>query len=411
MEKGKKVFWGGCLWLMLICFLPGLQVKAGLVKKGGYEYFKTKDGYLVNAWKTIDSKRSYFDAEGRRVKAKSIVIKQVRYRFDADGFLKPGLRKTAKGLRYQRVNGTYLKKTWKRAGGSWYYFNKKGYAVTKKWVGSYYLGADGKMKTSTWVGSRFVDATGKKVTKTSLPLSSPSAILIDYKTGKILYQKNANVKRANASTTKIMTAILALENGNKKDVVTFSSYAASQEAVKIYANPGEKFKLGDLLYALLLPSYNDVATAIGEHIAGSASKFAVMMNQKAKELGCKNTTFVTASGLDEGGHGTTAADLAKIARYAFSKKEFRQIIKTRSYRFASVSSGRVFNVSTTDQFLDSMAGAAGIKTGYTSKAGHCLVGALRRNGRVYISVVLGAPSSSARWSDTRKLMEFGIQNY
>ncbi len=401
------------LWLLffLLCLSSGICAQAGLVKKGGYEYYETRNGYLTDAWKTMQGKKTYFDSQGCRVKGRAIRIKGVRYRFDKQGFLKPGLRKTKKGVRYQRANGTYVKKDWRKSGKSWYYFNKKGYAVTNQWVDNYYLGEDGKMKESTWVGKKFVDASGKKVTKSSLSLSAPSAILVDYKTGKIIYQKNANVKRANASTTKIMTAILALEQGDMDDIVTFSTHAASQEAVKLYARPGEKFRLGDLMYAMLLPSYNDVATAIGEHIGGSPSGFAVMMNQKAKELGCKNTTFVTASGLDEGNHGTTAADLAKMARYAFSKKEFRQIIKTKSYSFSSTSSGRSFSVSTTNDFLGSMAGAAGIKTGYTSKAGHCFVGALRRNGRVYISVVLGAPTSSARWSDTKKLMEFGIRNY
>lgn len=410
MRELKRHF-GAVLLLLAICLTPCLCAQAGLVERDGYEYFETKDGYLTNAWKNIDSKRCYFDSEGHRVKGRSITIKGVKYRFNKQGYLKPGLRKTQKGIRYQRANGTYVKRDWKQAGGDWYYFNKKGYAVTNKWVGSYYLGADGKMKKSTWVGKKFVDASGKKVTKSSLSLSSPSAILIDYKTGKVIYQKNANVKRANASTTKIMTAILALEQGDMDDIVTFSSYAASQEAVKLYANPGEQFKLGDLMYAMLLPSYNDVATAIGEHIGGSASKFASMMNKKARELGCKNTTFVTASGLDEGNHGTTAADLAKIARYAFSKKEFRQIIKTKNYQFSSTSSGRRFYVTNSNSLLGSMSGVVGMKTGYTSKAGHCFVGTLRRNGKVYISVVLGAPSSSARWSDTRKLLDFAAKNY
>lgn len=408
----KRIRFSATALLLLFLVLDfGLPVQAGLVKQGKYEYFETRQGYLTNSWKTIQSKRAYFDEEGRRVKGRRIAIDGVTYRFDKKGFLKPGLRETPRGKRYQRADGTYLKNKWKKVGKDKYFFNKKGYAATSKWVGSCYVGEDGKMAASTWVGKKFVDASGRKVTKSTLSLSSPSAILVDYKTGKILYQKNANVKRANASTTKIMTAILALEKGNMEDIVTFSRHAAAQEAVKLYANPGEQFRLGDLMYAMLLPSYNDVATAIGEHIGGSPSGFAAMMNKKAKELGCKNTTFVTASGLDEGNHGTTASDLAKMARYAFSKKDFRKIVKTRSYQFSSASSGRSFSVQTTDSFLGSMPGAAGIKTGFTSKAGHCFVGALKHKGKTYLSVVLGAPTSSARWSDTRKLMEFAMKNY
>lgn len=409
--KRRSYLWGR--WFLVLLswlLLPSMAAKAGLVKKGGYEYYKTEDNYLTNAWKKIGSKRCYFDAKGHRVKDQSITIKGIKYKFDEEGFMKPGLRKTSKGLRYQKAGGSYLKQKWQKVKGTWYYFNKKGYAAKKKWIGSYYVDKDGKMLTSTWVGSKFVDTSGKKVTSGALSLSSPSAILIDADTGKVIFQKNARVKRANASTTKIMTAILALEEGNMDDIVTFSTYAAGQEAVKLYANPGEQFRLGDLMYALLLPSYNDVATAIGEHIGGSASGFAKLMNKKAKELGCKNTTFVTASGLDEGNHGTTAADLAKMARYAFQKKKFRQIVRTSSYSFASTSSGRGFTVYTTNRFLGNMSGAAGMKTGYTSKAGHCFVGALNSNGKTYISVVLGAPTGDARWNDTYKLMNFAKQN-
>ncbi len=325
--------------------------------------------------------------------------------------VKAGMVTNAKGVRYQKQDGTYLKKKWKKYRGKYYYFKWNSYAAKKQWVGDYYVNEKGERVTSTWVGRYFLDARGKKVTSKSLKLSSPSAILVDADTGKIIYQKKASRKRANASTTKIMTAILALENGDMDDLVTFSQYAAGQEAVKLYAAAGEQYRLGDLMYAMLLPSYNDVATAVAEHIGGSVSRFAKMMNKKAKEIGCKKTTFVTPSGLDEGNHGTTAADLAKMARYALKNKTFRKIIKTKSYQFSCVSNGRTFTVQTTDQFLGSMKGAMGVKTGYTSKAGHCFVGALKRNGKTYISVVLGAPDSEARWSDTRKLMNFGIKNW
>lgn len=409
MKRNKIVF--AVLMLMAFMLLPGLQSEAKLIEKDGYEYYETESGYLKNAWKTIRKRRCYFDENGHRAKGTTLTIKGVTYKFSKDGYMKAGLRVTTKGLRYQKKDGKYLKKKWKQVSGSWYYFNKKGYAVKKKWVGNKYLGADGKMKTGTWVGSKFVAANGEKVTKTTLSLTAKSAILIDSDTGKAIYKKKVNTRRSNASTTKIMTAILALEKGNMDDIVTFSSHAAGQEAVKLYANAGEQFRLGDLMYALMLPSYNDVAMAIAEHIGGTKENFAAMMNAKAKELGCSNTYFVTPNGLDEGNHGSTAADLAKMARHAMKNSAFAKIVKTKQYSFSSTSSGRKFTVYTTNQLLGSMSGMIGMKTGYTRKAGYCFVGALKRNGKTYISVVLGAPSSSSRWSDTKKLMKFGIKNY
>ena len=410
MKRLKRCLAGILACLMICSIIPSEVAEAKLVTKDGYEYFTTEDGYLVNEWKSINSRLCYFDADGHRVKDTTLTIDGVEYTFNKNGYMKAGFRVTKKGTRYQSADGEYVKKAWKKVSGDWYYFNKKGYMVTKSWVGDYYLTKSGKMAYGTWIGKKFVDATGKKVTSSSLAISSPSAILIEMDTGKIIYQKNANTKRSNASTTKMMTAILALENCNLDEIVTFSSFAAGQEAVKLYVNAGEQFYLKDLMYALLLPSYNDVATAIAEHVAGSQKAFAKLMNAKAKELGCKNTTFVTANGLDEGSHGSTAADLAKIASYALKNKTFRKIVKKQSYSFKSTSSGRKFKVTTTDEFLNTMKGAIGVKTGYTRKAGFCFVGALKSNGKTYISVVLGASSSEARWADTKKLMKFAKKN-
>ena len=410
MKRLRQWLAGMLACLMLCSMIPADVVKAELITEDGYEYFLTQDGYLKNAWKTINSRRCYFDADGHMVKNTTLTINGIRYKFDKNGYMKAGRRVTKKGTRYQLASGKYLKSAWKKIKGSRYYFNKKGYMVTNAWVGKYYLTESGKMASGTWIGSKFVDASGKKVTSGSISISSPSAILIEKDTGKVIYKKNAGTKRSNASTTKIMTAILALENCELDEKVTFSSFAASQEAVKLYANAGEQFYLKDLMYALLLPSYNDVAVAIAEHVSGSQKAFAKQMNAKAKEIGCKNTTFVTASGLDEKNHGTTAADLAKIARYALKNAAFRKIIKKQSYSFTSTSSGRQFWVTTTDEFLTSMKGALGVKTGYTSKAGYCFVGALKYKGKTYISVVLGASTSDARWADTRKLMKFAKKN-
>ena len=168
--------------------------------------------------------------------------------------------------------------------------------------------------------------------------------MINADTGKVIYSKNADVPHANASTTKIMTCILALENCKLNEKVKFSPYAASIEASKLYANAGEVFYLRDLLYSLMLPSHNDTAVAIAEHVSGSADKFVKLMNKKAAEIGCTNTHFATPNGLDAGyNHYTTASDLAKIARYALDKwqnlkqysvmDELRNQLKTMNRQF------------------------------------------------------------------------------
>lgn len=389
----------------------GKYVK-GLVKTSkGWRFRDEKNRYITNKWKTINNKRCYFDKNGYVVKNKRITINGVKYSFDKYGFMKPGIRTTSKGKKYQNQSGSYLKNSWKKVSGKWYYFGSNGYMVKKKWVGDYYLGSNGAMVKSTFVGSKFVDASGKKVSSSALSLSAPSAVLIDAETGKVIYQKNASQNRPNASTTKIMTAILALEYAGLNDSVSVSAYAASQEEVKLYMNPGEVYRMQDLLYAMLLPSYNDVAVAIAEHISGSVQNFADLMNQKARQLGCKNTTFVTPNGLELGNHGSSALDLAKMLRYAMKDDLFRQIIQTGTYSFSCLSNGRGFTVYSTDDMLGQMSGFLGGKTGWTTLAGHCFAGAMRKNGKTYISVVLGCASSESRWRDTRTLLNYGAANY
>lgn len=387
-------------------YLKGLEkTKYGL-------RFREKDGtYISSTWKSINSRKFYFDKNGYAVKNKSMIIKGVKYAFDKNGCMKPGLRTSSSKTRYQSANGTYLTSQWKKTGGKWKYFNSSGNMVKGKWIGDSYVDRQGNRVSSTWVQGKFIDASGKRVNANVLNLSAPSAILIDGGSGRVIYQKNANQNRANASTTKIMTAILAMEHSGMEDQVSVSAYAASQEEVKLYMNPGEVYRMKDLMYALLLPSYNDVATAIAEHVAGSESKFANMMNEKARQLGCTNTTFVTPNGLEAGNHGTSAADLAKMARYALEKPLFREIIKTQSYQFQCLSNTRSFTVRSTDDFLNQMEGAIGVKTGWTTLAGNCFVGAVSRGGKTYISVVLGCPSSSTCWQDTQALMNYGISNY
>ena len=242
-------------------------------------------------------------------------------------------------------------------------------------------------------------------------LSSDCALLINADTGKVLYSKNENLRHANASTTKIMTCILALDNSSLNDKVTFSKKAAAVEPSKLYAKAGETFYMRDLLYSLMVPSHNDTAIAIAEHISGSTSAFAELMNEKARELGCTNTHFVTPNGLDTGlNHYTTASDLAIIARYAIKNPTFRKLINTKRYSLKSLNTKRNFTVATTNALLGKQAGVIGLKTGVTDKAGYCFVGLCRsRKGNTYISVTLGGPTSAARWRDSKILLTYAYK--
>lgn len=245
-------------------------------------------------------------------------------------------------------------------------------------------------------------------------LHAASAVLMDASTNRVLYEKNGYEEMAMASTTKIITCIIALEYGNLDEIAKVSSYAASMPKVKLGVNSNEEYILKDLLYSLMLESHNDVAVVIAEHIAGSVEGFAALMNQKARDIGAFNTNFVTPNGLDAEGHCTTAADLALIASYAIKNKEFIEITNTPSYTFSNVSHTRTFTVNNKNAFLNQMPGAFGIKTGYTGKAGYCFVGALEQNGKRFVSVVLASgwpPNKTYKWLDTKKLMNYGLNNY
>ncbi len=248
----------------------------------------------------------------------------------------------------------------------------------------------------------------------SLSLRANAALLLDAENNRVLYEKNGYKKLAMASTTKIMTCIVALENADPMSVVTISSYAASMPDVQLNARKGEQFYLGDLLYSLMLESHNDVAVAIAEHVGGTVQGFAAMMNKKAKELGCADTNFVTPNGLDADGHYTTARDLAVIASYAIKNQKFIEITNAANHSFKEIKSGRGFTVSNKNRFLYMMDGAIGVKTGFTGDAGYCFVGAIKRTDRTLVSVVLGCgwpPNKSLKWSDTKELMSYGVENY
>lgn len=262
--------------------------------------------------------------------------------------------------------------------------------------------------------------------ETNLDLYARGAVLMDADSGRVLYGKEEDVALPMASTTKIMTCILALERGNPEDEVEISSYAASQPQVHLGVTKGERFYLKDLLYSLMLESHNDAAAAIAEHIGGSVEGFAELMNEKAKEIGCEDTHFITPNGLDavevidgtEYRHSTTAKDLALIMRYCImtspQRESFLDITRAKNYGFANRQGNRSYSCTNHNAFLNMMDGALSGKTGFTGGAGYCYVGALRRDDRTFIVALLacGWPNHKTyKWIDTRKLMEYGLENY
>jgi D-alanyl-D-alanine carboxypeptidase (penicillin-binding protein 5/6) len=251
-------------------------------------------------------------------------------------------------------------------------------------------------------------------TNDDLTLYALSACLMDASNGRVLYDKDAYKEMPMASTTKIMTLLVTLENANLDDIVTVTANAAKQPDVQLNIKPGEKYVLRDLLYSLMLESHNDAAVAIAEHVGGSVEAFCDMMTAKAVEIGANNTSFKTPNGLDEVGHYTTARDLSLIASYAIRNKDFCRIVKTQTYQFNEVSGKRSFSVNNRDRFLYMMEGAIGIKTGYTGKAGYCFVGAIKIDGKTFVSTVLGSgwpPHKEYKWSDTKKLMKYGLTSF
>lgn len=263
-------------------------------------------------------------------------------------------------------------------------------------------------------------------TTDELNLHAQSAVLMDASANRVLYGKNENLVRPMASTTKIMTCIIALENGNLSDQVTATQNAANQPKVHLGVYKGEKIYLKDLLYSLMLESHNDAAMMIAEHVGGSREGFAKLMNQKAKELGCTNTYFITPNGLDAkeeiGGeikeHATTASDLARIMNYCIGaspkSREFLEITGTQNYTFTDVDGKRSYHCTNHNALLTSMSGAFSGKTGFTGGAGYSYVGAVKSDGRIFTIALLGCgwpPHKTYKWSDARKLFQYGMDRF
>ena len=285
----------------------------------------------------------------------------------------------------------------------------------------------------------------------NISLYATAAVLLDADSGRVLYGKNADTPMAMASTTKIMTCIQVLEHASLDETLTVSAYAASMPQVKLYIKKGEEYTVRDLLYSLMLESHNDSAVALAEHVGHkllseelreksvseytveesrqAVAAFAGLMNTRAQELGCTNTWFITPNGLDateiielpdgqsvQKEHCTTAAELARIMAYCIKESDQREgfLSITRTANYSFYANGRSFSCANHNAFLNMMDGALSGKTGFTNKAGYCYVGALESQGRTFVVALLacGWPNNKTyKWSDTRELMQYGIDNY
>ena len=245
---------------------------------------------------------------------------------------------------------------------------------------------------------------------TDIPnINSRAAIVIDRNSKAILYGKSETEQRKMASTTKIMTAIVVLENTNLSGIVTISKKAANTGGSVLGIKTGDKISVCDLLYGLLLVSGNDTAVALAEHVGGSIEGFADMMNKKAAELGLTNTHYVTPHGLDNDNHYTTAYELAILTDYALNNKTFYNYVATKSYTINI--NGYPKTLRNTNELLGNLDGVYGVKTGFTNGANRCLVTSCKRGNLDIICIVLGADSKKFRTQDSIKLIEYCFSNY
>lgn len=251
--------------------------------------------------------------------------------------------------------------------------------------------------------------TCSKNVEEDLEIDAKIAVAYDRKSGRVIWGKDEDKRSAMASTTKIMTAIVTLENSNLEDMVKVSSKAAWTGGSTLKLKTDDEISLEDLLYGLMLRSGNDAAVAIAEHVGGSVEGFADMMNKKADELELKNTHFVTPHGLDDPEHYTTAKELAIITNYAMNNPIFCKIVNTKTC-FISIN-GVPREIANTNELLGVLEGVNGVKTGFTNNAGRCLVTSINRNGWEIIVVVLRADTKKIRTQDSVKIIEYVYKNY
>ncbi len=239
-------------------------------------------------------------------------------------------------------------------------------------------------------------------------ISAQSAVLIEASTGRIIYSQNANKQLPMASTTKIMTALVALEKMPLDTVIKISADAVGIEGSSIYLYEGERLTLEELLYALMLESANDAAVAIAIAVAGSVDEFAALMNQKAEALGLKSTHFANPHGLDADDHYTTSYELAIITAAALENDVFREIVSTKKKTIPMRNGEGTRVLVNHNKLLRSYDGAIGVKTGFTKKSGRCLVSAAERDGLRLIAVTIGAPDD---WHDHSLMLDYGFATY
>lgn len=237
-----------------------------------------------------------------------------------------------------------------------------------------------------------------------ITLSAKSAALYDPASKTFIYTKNADERLPMASTTKIMTALVAIENASLDQSVSVSDSAIGTEGSSLYLKRGEVLSMGDLLMGLMLRSANDAACAIAYEISGSIEGFADKMNEKASQIGANNTHFTNPHGLDDASHYTTAKDLAIIAAEALSNETFLSIVSTAKYIIKN-NEGEARLLTNHNKLLNLYDGAIGVKTGFTKKSGRCLVGAAERYGTRLISVTINAPDD---WNDHKALLDYGF---
>ena len=241
-------------------------------------------------------------------------------------------------------------------------------------------------------------------------ISARSYIVIDQLTGEVLLEKDADLQLPMASTTKIMTALLALEMGDLNDIVEVSANASRTTGSRAYLDAGERHTLEDLLYAMLIYSANDAAVAIAEHIGGTEENFVRLMNERASQLGLHNTHFANPHGLTAEGHYSTSSDLAKLARVAMLWDRFRQIVVTERYTLPWPARNSVRELYNINDLIYRYEGATGIKTGYTSAAGQCIVASARRGETEVIVVILNAQHGKL-FEEAAKLLDYGFTLY
>ena len=252
-----------------------------------------------------------------------------------------------------------------------------------------------------------IEASASSDTKPTI--NSRRYAVYDRLSGRCIYGKDENKQTAMASTTKIMSAVIIVENCNLEDIVTVTAKAAGVGGSRLGLHTDDKISVNDLLYGLMLRSGNDAAVALAIHTAGSVEEFANLMNQKAEVLGLSNTDFVTPHGLDNSEHYTTAYELAKITDYALKNETIAKIVKTKTTTISI--NGNPMQINNTNELLGNVEGVYGVKTGFTNNAGRCLVTSVKRGDMDLIIVVLGADTRKDRASDSMKLIEYAFKKF